>query len=329
MKRLDLVYEIGTEEIPAGYLPPAAGQLRDLAARFFAEARLDAASIETHATPRRLVLFVSGVHERQEDRTEEVTGPPVEGGVRRRRQPDEGGAGIRARPRAGDRRTCVQVETERGPYVGATVEIAGRAAVDLLAEALPEITAKINFPKTMKWGPGKFRFARPIRWMLALLGDAVVPFEIEGVKTGNLTYGHRILAKGPFEVRDASGYEAALVEGSRVAAARLRSARADRQRCSRRRRRGSAGTSCRIRISSWRCRTSSRRRRRSSATSTGNSWSFRPRHHDGHARPPALLRRGRRGREPDASLPVRGERRARSSRSGHGRKPAGAARAAG
>ena len=97
--------------------------------------------------------------------------------------------------------------------MGATVVVVGRETKELLAEALPELTGRLNFPKTMRWGPRRFRFPRPIRWLLALLGEEIVPFEIEGVKTGRLTYGHRILARGPFEVARAADYEAALAEG--------------------------------------------------------------------------------------------------------------------
>lgn len=212
MRRRDLVYEIGTEEIPAGYLPPAAAQLADLATKALAELQLAPEHLETHATPRRIVLLARGVPEGQEDRTEEVTGPPWKAAFDAEGRPTKAAEGF-AKGRGLRIEDLRPVETERGPYVGATVRIEGRPAAELLARLLPELTAKLSFPKTMRWGPQRFRFARPVRWLLALLGDEVVPFEIEGVATGRLTYGHRILAKGPFEVASAADYEAALEWG--------------------------------------------------------------------------------------------------------------------
>lgn len=209
---LDLVYEIGTEEIPAGYLPSALRQLRAAAEKFVAENELACESIEVQATPRRLVLFLRGLPEGQEDRTEEVTGPPWKAAFDADGNPTKALLGF-AKGRGLDPSEVREVETERGPYVGATVTIRGRETKDLLAEALPAMTQSLQWPKTMRFGPERFRFPRPIRWLLALLGGNVVPFAIEGVETGRLTYGHRILARGPFEVSDPSQYEAALEKG--------------------------------------------------------------------------------------------------------------------
>ena len=208
----DLVYEIGTEEIPAGYLPPAVRQLRKAAEAFLAESGLAHGTVEAHATPRRLVLFVKDLPPGQEDRTEEVTGPPWKAAFDADGNPTKAAQGF-ARGRGLTVADLRQVETKRGPYVGATVTIVGRPTGELLAEALPAITAGLTFPKTMRYGPQRFRFARPVRWLLALLGDDVIPFSLEGVETGRVTHGHRILARGPFEVASAAGYEAALAKG--------------------------------------------------------------------------------------------------------------------
>lgn len=227
MKR-DLVYEIGVEEIPASYLPPAARQLEDAARKFFADNALDIASVETHATPRRLVLVALGVPERQADRTEDVTGPPWKAAFGPDGKPTKAAEGF-ARGKGLRVDELRQIETERGPYVGATVTILGRPTSDLLAEALPAMTTSIAFPKTMKWGPSRVRFARPIRWLLALYGNEVVPFEIEGVPSGRITYGHRILAKGPFEVATAAAYGAAVEKGKVILRAEDRAAVIQRQ----------------------------------------------------------------------------------------------------
>ena len=223
MKR-DLVYEIGTEEIPAGYLPPVIAQLRAEFEAFLAEHRLEADAIETCATPRRIVLLVSGLAERQDDRTEDVTGPPWKAAFDADGNPTKAAIGF-ARGKGLEPADLRPIETERGPYAGATVTTPGRPTLDLLAEALPAMTGRLAFPKTMKWGPAKFRFARPIRWLLALFGPDVVPFTIEGVATGRATYGHRILAKGPYEVADPGAYEAALAKGRVTLRAADRAAR--------------------------------------------------------------------------------------------------------
>ncbi len=208
----DLVVEIGVEEIPAGYLPPATRQLRAEVEAFLGDARLAFAAVEAEATPRRLVVFARGLAERQEDRVEEVLGPPWKAAFTPDGAPTKAAEGF-AKGRGLTVADLRKVETERGPYAGATVPVKGRTTIELLAEALPAITTRLAFPKTMRWGPERVRFARPIRWILALFGADVVRFSIEGVDSGRLTHGHRILARGPFEVADASGYLAALAKG--------------------------------------------------------------------------------------------------------------------
>lgn len=208
----DLVYEIGVEEIPASYLPPATRQFREEFETFLRDAGLIATSVETESTPRRLVLLAKGIAERQEDRTSEVLGPPWKAAFSPNGTPTKAAEGF-AKGRGLTVADLRRVETERGPYVGATVEVKGRPTTDLLAEALPAITTRLTFSKTMKWGPARVRFARPIRWLLALFGSEVVPFSIEGVASGRATHGHRILARGPFDVADASAYADALAKG--------------------------------------------------------------------------------------------------------------------
>jgi glycyl-tRNA synthetase beta chain len=208
----DLVYEIGVEEIPAGYLPPAARQLREEFERVLTGAGLSSASLETDATPRRLVLLARGIPPRQDDRSVETLGPPWNAAFDESGVPTKAAVGF-AKGRGLDPGALRKIETERGPYAGATVLVKGRETKELLAESLPRITQQLAFPKTMKWGPARLRFARPIRWLLALFGDDVIPFELEGVRSGHVTWGHRILSPGPFEVRAAQDYEEALKRG--------------------------------------------------------------------------------------------------------------------
>ena len=156
--------------------------------------------------------------------TEEVTGPPWKAAFGADGKATKAAEGF-ARGRGLGVQDLRCVETERGPYAGATVTVVGRPTVELLTTAIPQMLARITFPKTMRWGPERFRFARPIRWILALLGEDVIPFEIEGVASGRETHGHRILARGPFAVANAAEYAAALAEGRVVLSAADRAGR--------------------------------------------------------------------------------------------------------
>ncbi len=183
---LPFLLEIGAEEIPDWMIEPALKHLADLFSAMLAEHKLGGSVVATSATPRRLVLRAEGLSEKQEDRVELVTGPAksapakaLEGFAKK--------AGV-----AADQ--LVLATSEKGEYWTYSRKIPGRATLDVLSEALPQIIGKIYFPKTMYWtGKGGARFIRPIRWLVALLGSDVVPFEFAGVKSGNTTGGHRIL----------------------------------------------------------------------------------------------------------------------------------------
>jgi glycyl-tRNA synthetase beta chain len=188
---LDFLLEIGTEEIPHWMIPGALAQLQKL--------DLLGATSRVDATPRRLVVQASGVPERTPDREEIVKGPPVASG-------EKAAAGF-ARKQGVDP-SEVKVN---GTHYELLKRIPGRSAVDLLAASLPSAILGLQWPKTMYWTGGKTgpRFIRPIRWIVALLGDQVIPFEIAGVKSGNITRGHRILGSSSIPVTTAS-FEAQL-----------------------------------------------------------------------------------------------------------------------
>jgi glycyl-tRNA synthetase beta chain len=188
---LDFLLEIGTEEIPHWMIPGALAQLSKL--------DLLGASASVDATPRRLVVRASGLPDRTPDREEIVKGPPVSSG-------EKAAAGFAKKQ--GVDPALMKVS---GNYYELHKTIAGRAAVDLLAESLPAAILALQWPKTMYWTGGKTgpRFIRPIRWIVALLGDRVIPFEIAGVASGSITRGHRILGSSSIQVAIA-GYEAEL-----------------------------------------------------------------------------------------------------------------------
>ena len=193
---LPFLLEIGTEEIPDWMIPPALENLRAL----FGEAMGAEVAARTDATPRRLVLRADGLPERQPDQIKQVKGPP-------KTAPQTAVAGF-----ARKQGTTPEQLTEEDGYYTFSKRTPGRYTKDILAEALPELILKIHFPKTMYWtGKNGPRFIRPIRWIVALLGEEVVPFEIGGVRSGNITAGHRILGAAQIPVRIES-YEKQLAD---------------------------------------------------------------------------------------------------------------------
>ncbi|MCC7499609.1 MAG: glycine--tRNA ligase subunit beta [Bryobacterales bacterium] len=212
---LTFLLEIGVEEIPDWMIEPA---LENLASSFRAlleQNRLAAEQIATDATPRRLVLRAASVTPRQNDSEELVTGPPKSAG--------QGAAAGFARKLGVTPDQLTSVETPKGEYLACRRAVAGRETSAILAAALPEIILGIPWPKTMYWthraGP---RFIRPIRWLVALLGDGVIAFEIAGVKAGSATRGHRRLGEaGPLPVRY-DDYEAVLEKNFVLVSAKSR-----------------------------------------------------------------------------------------------------------
>jgi glycyl-tRNA synthetase beta chain len=174
--------EIGTEEIPDWMIPTALENL----AMLFEKLELPHETVRLDATPRRLVLRVEGLPDRLADSEERILGPA-------KSAPLQAVAGFARKQGIGSEDLAVE-STPKGEYYVFTKKVEGRRTIDILAEALPGIVLGIYFPKTMYWtarnGP---RFIRPIRWLLALLGEETVPFEIAGVHSGNMTSGHRRL----------------------------------------------------------------------------------------------------------------------------------------
>ncbi len=193
----DLLFEIGTEELPAAYIPPALDQLKAGAQAALKGAGLDFRSALATGTPRRLVLFVEELPVAQAARTEETAGPPE-------RVAFEDGRPTRA-ARAFAEKSGVRVEdlvvkdTPRGRYVFALKRIEGRHTAALLLELLPALVRGISFPKSMRWPQSRDPFARPIRRLLCLFGREVVPVEVAGVRAGRTTVGHPFLS-GPREL---------------------------------------------------------------------------------------------------------------------------------
>jgi len=190
----DFLLELGCEEVPDWMIVSALEDLKGQFTKLLAEQNLGGAVAWVDATPRRLVLRADGLVARQADSEELLTGPPKSAGA--------GAAGGFAKKMGVTVADLATVSTPKGEYFSFTRKVAGRDTSAILAEAIPGIVQKVYFPKTMYWtGKGGPRFIRPIRWIVALLGSDVVPFEFAGVKSGNETQGHRRLgSRGPVVV---------------------------------------------------------------------------------------------------------------------------------
>jgi len=202
----ELLLEIGTEEIPSGYLAEGLKALKELAEACLEDNRIEmAGGIYTFGTPRRLVLIGKAIAEKQEDLLQEITGPPKNVAY------DDGGNPTKAAMGFAKRQgipvedlECI--ETPKGEYLYAKSKIPGKQTRDILTETLPELISKIPWPKSMRWGTVDVPFVRPVHWVLALFSGQVIPFEFAGVESGNITWGHRFMAPDPMQIYSVQGY---------------------------------------------------------------------------------------------------------------------------
>jgi glycyl-tRNA synthetase beta chain len=200
-----LLLEIGTEEIPAGYIAPALAALAASLGERLDAARIAHGPIETMGTPRRLAVTIEDVARRQRPETTRVLGPPQRVGMNA-----EGAltlAGEKFAQKMGLPFSRVEVfQTEKGPYLGVTVTDKGLASIEVLKGLLPEAILALPFPKSMRWGDLKIAFARPIHTLVALLGGRTIPFSLGNVKSGRTTTGHRFMAPAPIRLAEAAEY---------------------------------------------------------------------------------------------------------------------------
>ena len=200
----DLLLEIGTEEIPAHAMPGMLKELGENAKKALKELRLAHGAVRTLGTPRRLALIVEGLAEKQEDVAEEKRGPSVQVAFDADGKPTKAAQGFA-------RGQGVQAEAlvTKDGYVYALVQETGERTEKVLEKMLPELIVGLPLPNSMRWGDLDFRFIRPLRWLVALYGEQVVPFELARVKSSNTSRGHRFLSTGDFTIQDAAHYEEA------------------------------------------------------------------------------------------------------------------------
>jgi glycyl-tRNA synthetase beta chain len=205
----DLVFEIGTEELPSGPLYGAIEQLQTATEDALREARVGYGAVKVTGTPRRIVIAVSELAELQEDRTLRVKGPAAKAAFDAEGNPTQAAIGF-ARGKGIDVASLTTVEEGGNSYVYAVIEETGGPTAQVLPGILGGLVAGIEWPKSQRWGAGEARFSRPVRWLLALFGADVVPVEFAGLTAGRMTEGHRFLARGPHEVPAAYAYPLAM-----------------------------------------------------------------------------------------------------------------------
>ena len=203
----DLLFEIGAEEIPAGFMPHILGQLKQLAETKLNDAHLPFESIATYGTPRRLALIVKGLADTSAEISERHKGPSASIAYDADGNATKAAIGF-ARGKGLD---VANLVVEDG-YIYAETKTAGVPAKDIVTDMLPQLITGLNFPKSMHWGNLDAKFVRPVRWLVALLDEEVIPVEFATVKSGNVTRGHRFLGADEITIKNASSYVDTLKE---------------------------------------------------------------------------------------------------------------------
>jgi len=203
----DLLFEIGAEEIPAGFMPNILGQLKQLAETKLNDAHLPFESIATYGTPRRLSLIVKGLADTSAEISERHKGPSASIAYDADGNATKAAIGF-ARGKGLD---VADLVVEDG-YIYAETKTAGVPAKDIVTDMLPQLITGLNFPKSMHWGNLDAKFVRPVRWLVALLDEEVIPVEFATVKSGNVTRGHRFLGADEITIKNAASYVDTLKE---------------------------------------------------------------------------------------------------------------------
>jgi glycyl-tRNA synthetase beta chain len=202
----ELLLEIGVEELPYHFILPALASLKESAERLLRDQRLAFQSIRTMGTPRRLTVVVEGLATGQTSILKEAMGPSKTVAFDQAGQPTKAAIGFAAGQGVAVQDLQVR-QTPKGEYLFAVKHEEGQPAISVLTDALPQLVSALTFPKAMKWNQTGVRFARPVRWVLALYGGSVLSIEAAGIKASDRTRGHRVLGGGKWlPVRDAASY---------------------------------------------------------------------------------------------------------------------------
>ncbi len=205
----EFLLEIGTEEIPARFIPPVLEEMAASFRKLMDQELIAVGNILTWGTPRRLALVARDLASAQAEVGTEEIGPPKAVAFDAAGQPTPAALGF-AKKQGVAVSDLIEVDTPRGVYLAVRKLTAGRPTAERLQEVLPGFILGLSFPKSMRWGSLSLTFARPIHWILARLGGEAVPFPLGDVESGGVTYGHRFLAPQTLQVSEAAGYVAAL-----------------------------------------------------------------------------------------------------------------------
>ena len=206
-----LLFEVGVEELPSRYVSSTLDQIKNNLTKMFNENRIQFDDIKTYGTPRRLTFIVENISERQSNLEEEVKGPSKKIAL--------DADGNFTKPALGFMKSKGLKEEDvvfkivgKDEYIFGTIRQEGKETSEVLKTILPEAVKNVTFPKAMRWGGRNMRFARPIRWMVTLLNDKVFEIDLEGIKSSNVTKGHRFLGQSEFEVNSLEDYLTKLEE---------------------------------------------------------------------------------------------------------------------
>lgn len=204
-----VLFEIGVEELPARFIDDAEKQLKDKTIKWLNDLRIGFSSIQSFSTPRRLAVLINEVANEQMELVEEVRGPRLD--IAKNKDDSWSKAAIGFTKGQQTTTQAIYVKKIKDiEYIFVQKQFEKKRSIELL-HTFKDVITSIHFPQTMRWGVEEVRFARPIRWLVAMFNDEVIPFEMANVRTNNLTYGHRFLS-GPIEIDEARHYEKLLLE---------------------------------------------------------------------------------------------------------------------
>jgi glycyl-tRNA synthetase beta chain len=207
MPKKDFLFEIGVEEIPAGYIGGAINKLVSFFESRLKEAKLDFEEIIPFSTPRRLAIKITSLQSQQEDEIIERVGPAKAASYDEKGNLTKAALGFLKGVEATEKDVYIK-STPKGDKIAIKKEIRGKETTEILTQIIKDVIPKITFPKSMKWRSRKLSFARPIRWLVVLFGDEIIELEIEGIKSGNVSYGNRFQKlENPVEINNINKYE--------------------------------------------------------------------------------------------------------------------------
>ncbi|WP_353683839.1 glycine--tRNA ligase subunit beta [Thermodesulfovibrio sp. 3907-1M] len=207
---MNLLFEIGVEEIPARFIPQALNQLEENAKKIFSHFRINIEELKIYATPRRMV-FKAKISQEQASEEKLLWGPPTHVAFDEEGKPKEPAYAF-AKAHGLDVYSLEVKQKGKGSYVCAVIREKGKKTEEVLPEILKELFFSLSFPKMMRWGSGTIKFVRPVRWLMCLYNDKAVSFEIDGIKVEGKTWGHRFLTENPIFLLKIQDYEKALNE---------------------------------------------------------------------------------------------------------------------